>query len=38
MPEVTKRRTGEFLRKLFAILLQHPEGLPARDAVQATGR
>lgn len=35
MAEVTRRRTGEFLRKLFAILLQHPDGLQARDALVA---
>ena len=33
MPEVTRRRTGEFVRKLFEILLQHPDGLQARDAL-----
>lgn len=35
MPEVTRRRTGELLRKLFEILLDHPEGMPARDALSA---
>ena len=33
MAEVTRRRTGELLRKLFDILMPHPEGLPARDAL-----
>ncbi|GGI19156.1 restriction endonuclease [Oxalicibacterium faecigallinarum] len=33
MAEVTKRRTGEFLRKLFEILIQAPDGLPAQDAI-----
>jgi restriction system protein len=33
MPEVTRRRNGELLRGLFQILLEHPEGLPARDAL-----
>jgi len=33
MPEVTIRRTGELLRKLFEILLAEPEGLTARDAL-----
>lgn len=33
MPEVTRRRTGEFVRKLFEILLSSPEGLPAREAL-----
>jgi restriction system protein len=36
MPGVARRRAGELLRTLFEILLQHPEGLRARDAVQAT--
>lgn len=35
MAEVTKRRTGEHLRVLFDILLSHPEGVPARDALAA---
>ncbi|WP_322055055.1 restriction endonuclease [Paraburkholderia bannensis] len=33
MAEVTRRRTGELLRELFAILLAHPDGLPAREAL-----
>ena len=33
MAEVTRRRTGEFVRKLFEILISHPEGLQARDAL-----
>ena len=33
MPEVTRRRTGEFMYKLFEILMPHPDGLPARDAL-----
>jgi restriction system protein len=35
MAEVTRRRTGELLRKLFEILLQHPEGMQAKDALAA---
>src|SRR5436309_2119579 len=35
MPEVTRRRTGEFIRKLFELLIPHPEGLPAREALAA---
>lgn len=35
MAEITRRRTGEFLKKLFQILLQHPEGMQARDALEA---
>ena len=34
MPEVTRQRTGELLRKLFEILIAHPEGLQARDALR----
>src|SRR5262245_60778903 len=33
MAEVTRQRTGEFLRNLFQILLKQPEGLPAREAL-----
>ena len=35
MPEVTRRRTGEFMRHLFAILVDHPEGMQAGDAITA---
>lgn len=34
MAEVTIRRTGELLRRLFEILMQAPEGLQARDALE----
>lgn len=34
MAEITRKRTGEFLRELFAILLATPTGLPAREALQ----
>jgi restriction system protein len=34
LPEITRRRTGELLRKLFAILLTAPDGLPARIALE----
>jgi restriction system protein len=34
MPEITRRRTGELLRKLFEILINQPEGLPARVALE----
>jgi len=33
MPEVTYRRIGELLRELFKILLEEPDGLPAREAL-----
>jgi len=33
MAEITQRRTGELIRQLFALLLPHPAGLPAREAL-----
>ena len=33
MAEITRRRTGELLRKLFEILLRHPDGMQAKDAL-----
>jgi restriction system protein len=33
MAEITRKRTGELLRKLFEILSKHPNGLPAREAL-----
>ncbi|MDF3981723.1 Mrr restriction system protein [Luteibacter sp. PPL201] len=35
MAEITRRRTGEFLRELFNILMASPEGLQASAALQA---
>lgn len=35
MAEVTRRRQGELIRSLFGILSRYPEGLPAKDALQA---
>jgi len=35
MAEITIQRTGELLRKLFDILLAHPEGVKAQDALNA---
>lgn len=35
MAEITRRRTGEFLRELFNILMAAPEGLRASDALKA---
>ncbi len=35
MPEITRRRTGEFISKLFDILIPHPDGMPAREALAA---
>lgn len=34
MAEITKRRTGELIRKVFEILLQHPDGLPAKEVLE----
>ncbi|MGE0110817.1 restriction endonuclease [Aquabacterium sp.] len=34
MAEITRRRTGEFLRELFNILMANPEGMRASDALQ----
>jgi restriction system protein len=34
MPEITRRRLGEMLRKLFEILAKHPEGLQAHKALE----
>lgn len=33
MADVSQRRNGEFLRKVFEILLPHPEGVRARDVI-----
>lgn len=33
MANVTRRRTGEFLRKAFELLLKKPEGVPAKDVL-----
>jgi len=33
MPEITRRRTGELLRKLFEILIPLSDGMQARDAL-----
>lgn len=33
MPEVTTRRTGELLRKLFEILVDNPDGMKAQEAL-----
>jgi restriction system protein len=35
MANVTLRRTGELLRRVFEILLRHPEGLRAKEALAA---
>jgi restriction system protein len=33
MAEITRRRTGELLRKLFEILMAEPDGMKAKDAL-----
>jgi restriction system protein len=33
MTEIKRKRTGELLRKLFAILMHEPEGLQAGEAL-----
>jgi restriction system protein len=35
LANITRRRTGEFLRKLFALLLKEPEGMAAAAALEA---
>lgn len=34
MAEVTKRRAGELVRGVFEILMQAPEGMPAKEVLQ----
>lgn len=34
MPEITHKRRGELLRKVFEILAQHTDGLPAKEVLQ----
>lgn len=38
MAEVTKARTGQFVRKLFEILLAQPDGMRAADALAALSK
>ena len=35
MADITRRRTGEFLRIVFELLWDKPEGLPAKDILEA---
>ncbi len=37
MAEVTRRRTGELLRKLFELLIASPDGMPAKEVLAALG-
>ena len=34
MAEVTARRRGELVRAVFDVLIEHPDGLPAKDVLQ----
>lgn len=34
MAEVTARRRGELIRAVFEVLIEHPDGLPAKDVLQ----
>ena len=34
MAEITAKRRGELVRKVFQILLDHPDGLPAKDVLE----
>ena len=38
MAQVTHRRGGEMLRKVFEILLDHPDGLPAKEVLERTAQ
>jgi len=35
MAEITTRRTGEIVRSIFEVLMKHPEGLAAREVLEA---
>ena len=34
MANITYRRTGEFLRKVFDLILDKPDGLPSREILE----
>lgn len=36
MADYGRKRRGELLRTLFLVLLDHPEGIPAKDAINGT--
>jgi restriction system protein len=38
MADTSRERTGEFVQKLFEILIANPDGLQARDAIEALGK
>lgn len=33
MPEITRQRTGQFLKAIFRLLLDKPEGMPAKEVL-----
>ena len=38
MPEITRKRSGELVRGVFQILLEQPDGLPAKDVLHRLER
>lgn len=38
MAEITVKRNGELLRQVFQILLDHPEGLQAKEVLERVER
>jgi restriction system protein len=38
MANITRKRTGEFLRKVFELLWDKPDGLPAKDIIEYIGK
>jgi restriction system protein len=38
MANITRKRTGEFLRKVFELLWDKPEGIPAKDIIEYIGK
>jgi restriction system protein len=36
MADITRKRTGELIQRLFSILSEAPDGLPGRDALDRT--
>ena len=37
MAEITKKRSGELVRKVIEVLKEHPEGLQAKDVIKQVG-
>ena len=38
MAEITRERQGQMVRKVFEVLMRHPDGLPAREVIAAVER